>query len=101
MKSSFLSLVLLGIFVTTTAFAQAPIISRNVHVVHNATPSQCPSTWNSKGASENVGVVYDTGGGQYNAVNPGIDSCVNCAIDSKSQDCVCGTCYSYYNPGTL
>jgi len=73
----------------------APIVTRNVHVVPHATPSQCPSSVESR--SSPVGQTDLSRFGSGTVESPGILSCTGCAIDNASGDCVCSTCYDYFN----
>lgn len=72
-----------------------PVISRDVTVIKNATPSQCTSSWNGQANPEIV--VNESGYGDNSEIAQGVLSCTDCAIDSLSKDCVCKTCYSYFN----
>lgn len=72
-----------------------PTVSRNVHVIQNARPSQCPSSWNGSASPE---IVQDLSGyGNNTGIAQGVLSCTGCAIDASSNDCVCSKCYSYFN----
>ena len=94
MKRALLLFVLYSIFTATMAFAE-PIVTNNVHVFPNATPTQCTADWN--GDSQPIEDEFATGSGGGNIITPGMLSCTGCAIDTSSGDCVCKTCYDYTN----
>lgn len=79
---------------TSALNSPEPIISHNVTVLPNATPSQCPSSWNGQGG-EDINTT-DSGRGQSNySAGTAVLSCSDCSIQNGS--CVCGTCYNYNN----
>jgi hypothetical protein len=80
------------------AFASppAPNVSKDVHVLTGATPSQCSSSWSGRGGPNTQDNV--SGYGQTNSmVSTAVKSCTGCGYDANSHDCVCATCYSYTN----
>jgi hypothetical protein len=79
----------------TSVFAQPPIVSHNVPVLQHATPSQCHA-WKGRVAPEGE-EYYSRFGQDVSMSGPGIRSCTGCTIDSNSHDCVCRTCYDYFN----
>lgn len=73
-----------------------PSITNNVHVITNTTPQQCPVSWKGSAAPETMTVA--TGQGLDTGVDTiGVQSCTGCAFDSSTRDCVCRTCYQYFN----
>jgi hypothetical protein len=73
-----------------------PVINKNVHVMQNVTPAQCPTSW--RGNASATDITNETGRGTSNyQVATGIQSCSGCAFDQASRDCVCATCYDDYN----
>lgn len=99
MRSFFTLLILQALlFATGTLFAEdisPPSITQNVHVLTNTTPANCPSSWNGSIApDETTGV---SGYGIESGTAVGVQSCTGCAFDNNSRDCVCKTCYGYYN----
>jgi hypothetical protein len=89
---------LLTLFFSHMAFAIAvePVINKNVHVMQNTTPAQCPSSWRGSAASSDITTQSGLGTSNYQMAS-GVTSCVGCAFDSASRDCVCQTCYNNYN----
>jgi hypothetical protein len=82
------------LFCTSIFASPEPVISHNVPVVMNAQPSQCPSSYESDAAPEDV-QTYSSFGDVNTLSGPGVRSCSNCAIDSN-HNCVCQTCYDNY-----
>lgn len=80
----------------TFAYVVAPVINYNVHVLKNATPAQCTSSMESEIGAE-ITQVDSAYGNNDELTSPGVQSCTDCAIDSQSKDCVCGTCYQHFN----
>lgn len=80
---------------TGTSFADPPVISHNVHVFKNATQAQCTSSWRGRASPDAMGDVSRFGQGTVES--PGLKSCVGCQVDSASQDCVCRSCYEFFN----
>jgi|GEM_PF-4820040 hypothetical protein len=73
-----------------------PVISKNVHVLRNVTPAQCPTSWRGDASASDV--ENETGQGSSNyEIASGVSSCDSCAFDRASGDCVCATCYDNYN----
>lgn len=72
-----------------------PVINYNVHVIKNTNPSQCPSSWNGSISPETITNESQYGTSYGTAI--GVQSCTGCAFDNQSGDCVCNTCYGYYN----
>jgi hypothetical protein len=90
--------LIVGLLTANVSFAYAiqPVITNNVHVIKNTTPTHCPSSW--RGNPGSADVTSDTGRGASNfGIGVGVQSCDSCAYDSASGDCVCGTCYGDYN----
>lgn len=93
--TSFIALLVL----TSTAFAEdvaPPAISKNVHIMRNTTPAQCPASWEGQASTE---MFAEASGMGLNTGIPlvGVQSCSHCAYDSKTSDCICATCYGYFN----
>lgn len=75
---------------------EEPIISNNVHVMQNTTSSQCPSSWKGRVYPDAMQVL--TGAGEeYTQTGPIVRACSQCSFDNQSRDCVCATCYDYYD----
>jgi len=89
---------LLFLICSTVVFAQGdvePEVKSNVTILQNATPAQCEAARNADTGPVDVEGESSLGG--YTGTSgPGVRSCENCAVDSQ-QNCVCGTCYYYYN----
>jgi hypothetical protein len=86
------------LFFSSLALAQAiePVVTKNVHVMQNVTPTQCPTSWRGDASASTI--LNETGRGTSNyEVATGIRSCDGCAYDRVSKDCVCATCYDNYN----
>lgn len=96
MRITFIAMIsIISSLAITHAYAE-PLITRNVPILQNIKPADCPSSWNGKGDTE-VNVTT-SGYGQSNALaTAAVQSCVNCAYDNPSQSCICATCYSYAN----
>ena len=95
MKFFFMILILQGILISS-AFADPPMITKNVPVLQNATPEQCPYEWD--GRSGPADITVNSGMGQESGTTaPGVRSCTGCAIDPNSNACVCRTCYQYFD----
>jgi len=94
---SILKLLIISIsFIASASAVAEPIVTRNVHVIRNATASQCPSSYNGRGSDE-ISTTVSGAGQNNNIATPGLLSCTGCAVDNTSGDCVCKTCYSYTN----
>lgn len=76
------------------AFSGPPDITYNVTVAQNVAENQCPASWEGQTSPDIVNVMSGLGNEQENT-GPVIRSCSNCAI--QSGNCVCGTCYDYFN----
>ena len=88
--------LLLGYNTTFAEDISPPIINNDMHVLFNIHPSQCPSSWNGRVDPETMTII--SGYGMDTGVSTvGVQSCIGCAFDSSSHDCVCKTCYSYFN----
>jgi hypothetical protein len=76
------------------AAAGEPVINYNVHVGHNL--PQCNSTWEGRMGPYSEEILSGIG---ENAVqtSPVVRSCTGCALNNQSQDCVCKTCYDYFD----
>src|SRR5690348_11493429 len=75
---------------------EEPIVNNNVHVMQNTTSSQCPASWKGRTYPDAMQVL--TGGGEQSMQSgPIVRSCEGCSFDGQSRDCVCSTCYDYYN----
>lgn len=93
-----LLILLTLLFATPLLYAQPPVISRNVTVITNVNSNQCPVAWRGKSGQENI-TRYGAGA-DYNMSGPVIRSCTGCRPvinQSNSTDCVCRTCYDYFN----
>lgn len=90
------SIMLIGLFFFTTSVFAEPVINKNVHIIKNATPAQCLSSMRGK-AGEAMDTTYTGVGEQDIESAPGVRTCTGCAIDSASGDCVCETCYDYFD----
>jgi hypothetical protein len=84
------------LFISPISNAVPPVINKNVHVIQNATTAQCPTSIRGKVGEANV-ITYSGIGEQDDESAPGVRSCTGCAIDSQSGDCVCETCYDYFD----
>lgn len=73
--------------------ADAPDIDHNVQVMSGVSPSQCPSSW--RGDADPATGIDISRFGSDDVEGPGVQSCTGCAI--QSGNCVCQTCYSYYD----
>jgi hypothetical protein len=93
MKKGLSFLIFISVFIFASAWASEPLISKNVHVVQNATSAQCPATWRGTGNPDIA--ERNTALGQADVVGSDVRSCTGCAIDKKSGDCVCSKCYDY------
>ncbi len=90
------SLLLIAILASPLSqAADQPMISKNVHVMKNATAAQCTSSY--RGTANPDVTQYNTALGQTDAVGAAVRSCSGCAIDPASHDCVCRTCFAYSN----
>jgi hypothetical protein len=99
MKRILLVIMSAFIFISSNAvFADdvEPVINYNVSVIKNATPAQCTASWDGD-ISADQEVTTDGDGMQTSTTSPGVMSCTGCAIEQKSGDCVCKTCYSNYS----
>lgn len=99
MQAGFLRLSIIVVIMALpllTGFYQPPVVSHDVHVMQNATPSQCT---NYKGHADPVddAETFTRFGEDTSITGPGIRTCRGCQVDPQSQDCVCKTCYDYYN----
>ena len=92
-----LLMLLAAVAISAYAFQSPPMISNNVHVITNATPQQCKSYESGKVAPSEQFTVNSRFGSGNGEGNAGVRSCNNCKIDPASNDCVCASCYSYYN----
>lgn len=96
MKSLLISFAILISLLCGQVFASEPIISNNVTVVKNATPAQCPASWEGSVAPDQMQV--ESGAGTSTMLtSPIIRSCEGCAIEPSSGDCVCKKCYDHYD----
>lgn len=91
------TLFILGTVLLTSqaVLADPPDITYDVPVVANATPAQCTSSW--RGDASPASGIDISRFGSDSVEGPGVVSCTGCAIDNSSGDCVCHTCYSYYD----
>lgn len=92
------NILMIGYLAAGVSFAQViePVISKNVHVLKNVTPSQCPASW--RGTADPADVITDGSTGVSNSeIAAGVLSCSDCSFDQSSSDCVCKTCYGDYN----
>lgn len=87
-------MIFCGLFFTVTPVLAQPIVTHDVHIMQQASTFQCRGAW--RGTSSPDVTESFTGGGSHYAAQPGVMSCIGCAIDNSSKDCVCRTCYSYY-----
>lgn len=78
------------------AYAQSTIVSHDVHVLQNATQSQCMNYRGGYAGEADV-EAFTSYGGFTGTSGAGVQTCSDCAIDPNSNDCVCRTCYSYFN----
>lgn len=77
-------------------FAAQPIITYNVVVKQNTDAAHCPASWG--GESGNDILTEVSGQGINDGIDTaGIESCTDCAFDAKTHNCVCKTCYGYYD----
>lgn len=74
----------------------SPIIRYNVPILQNASPSQCQAARRGQAAPEEVN-AYTGAGGYSGSSGPGVRSCTGCTVDPSSQNCICRTCYYYFN----
>ena len=81
------------LFISFSAVAE-PIITRDVPVLEHVDPSQCPSSWRNEAGPADVTHPHLS---QYDTSGPGVRSCTDCYYQSSTQNCVCKTCYSYFN----
>lgn len=85
--------------IVNVAYAQGgdePLISKNVTVIPKGGSGQCTPSWKGRTYPEAETVL--SGAGETQAQTGAmLRSCTDCAVDSQSGDCVCGTCYDYYN----
>ena len=95
MKKIFVSLILASFLYATLLIAQPPVtITHNIHI--NQGTSQCKSAWRGRVGPEDISNYSSFG--EYDSLSaPGIQSCTGCVFDSKSNDCVCKSCYADYN----
>lgn len=79
------------------AFAQDPIISKNVVVLQNLTSAaQCPSSY--RGTGQQADITAETAGGMYNGTSGAVvQSCSGCVFNQVAGTCTCRICYGYYN----
>lgn len=73
-----------------------PAVSNNVTVMRNINAAQCKSTWSGTISPEVLSVNSRFGSDNTGAL-AGVQSCSGCAFDSKTNSCICKTCYGYYN----
>jgi len=97
MKSINKILILLIIcFNSAFVFASEPVITYDVRLLQNATQAQCMAAQNA-----DVGPVHEevySSAGEYDGDSgPGVRSCSGCKVDYSTKDCICRTCYSYFN----
>lgn len=99
MRILILSICFLCISFSAPLFAEGmsePVISHNVPVMQNSSPSQCPTSWRGAVSPEAVTDLSDYGI-DTGVEMVGVQSCSSCAFDQTSGNCICGTCYGYYN----
>lgn len=96
MKSVFMLLILTSFLVCSMGFAQSPLVRKDVHVLKNATDDQCQAAANGRAGPQDM-VGYSGAGEFTGTTGPGVRSCTNCAVDYRTQDCVCKLCYYYFN----
>src|SRR5690242_18775653 len=99
MKLFYIALILTGILLnmmSTTVFALPPIIRYNVLLLQNATSAQCDAAKNGRAQQEEA-QSYSVAGNYSGLTGPGIRSCTRCTVRYPSHDCVCSTCYYYFN----
>jgi hypothetical protein len=94
---SFLVILCSLFFKMSSAFAVvSPVIQHNVSILQNATPAQCRAAQQGRAAPTDVESY--SGFGEYTGLSsPGMRSCSGCAVNSQSEDCVCKTCYYYFD----
>lgn len=95
-KTNVLAIIMVLFLADTAVFADAvePIIKENVTVRQNATPDQCPSSYDSDSGVDQE-TREDGAGMQTLDTAPGVTSCSDCSI--VNGDCVCKTCYTNFD----
>lgn len=92
--SLFLFILCSALIGSQAIFADAPDITHNVVMMSGATPAQCPSSM--RGDAAPASGIDISRFGSNDVEGPGVQSCTGCAI-TQSGNCVCHTCYSYYD----